>query len=61
MICYVAENVVNIDNRLDIWAQIRNETLDICYNIPDYESKTLEEKNRIYDQIKKEVGAKYLN
>ena len=61
MIYYVTENIVNIDNRLDILALIRNESLDICYYIQDYESKTLEEKNRIYDKIKAEVEAKYLS
>ena len=61
MVRYITENVVNINSRLDMWAQIRSETLDRCYNIPGYAEKSTEEKNGIYDRIKAEVEAEYLN
>lgn len=60
MTYFVTENCVNIDSRLDVWAQIRSETLNRCYSIPGYAEKSIEEKNNIYDQIKAEVEAEYL-
>lgn len=60
MAYFITENCVNIDSKLDVWAQIRSETLDRCYNIPGYAEKSIEEKNKIYDKIKAEVEAEYL-
>ena len=60
MTYFVTESCVNIDERLDVWAVIRSETLTRCYNLPDYAEKTIEEKNAIYDRIRKEVEAEYL-
>lgn len=61
MVRYITENVVNIDSQLDMWAQIRSETLDRCYNIPSYAEKSTEEKNGIYDRIRAEVEAEFLS
>ena len=60
MAYFITENCVNIDSKLDVWAQIRSKTLDRCYNIPGYAEKSIEEKNKIYDKIKAEVEAEYL-
>ena len=40
---------------LNRWANIRNTTLDICYAIPGYTDLELEQKNKVYDAVKKEV------
>lgn len=54
-IYYMTNNCINIDDRLNRYAWIRNETLNRCYAIENYKDLPLKEKNRIYDQIRKEV------
>ena len=53
MVYFVTKNCVNIGN--DRYAIIRTEALNRCYAIEGYKDLPLEEKNKIYDKIVKEV------
>ena len=69
MLCYVTENCVDISEVLDIPADmaeglrkcaiVRNKTLDLCYAIPGYAEKPIEEKARIYDSICNDLKKQY--
>lgn len=58
---YMTENCVNISEKLDLSAKIRDLTLTRCYAIPGYAEKSLDDKNKIYDAIKKDVEAELLS
>lgn len=58
---YMTENCVNISEKLDLSVKIRDLTLTRCYAISGYTEKSLDEKNKIYDSIKKDVEAELLS
>ena len=53
----IAGVVENPDIAAEImrYSEIRNETLNRCYTMENYKDLSLEEKNKIYDRIKREV------
>lgn len=52
---YITKNCINIDSRLDYYSWLRNETLNRCHAMNGYSELPLAEKNKVYDQVKKQI------
>ena len=53
MLYFVTDNCICITNEQD--AIIRTKALEKCYSLPGYKDLSLDNKNKIYDRIIKEL------